>query len=295
MVSRQLMEHWIWTDERFSRGQAWLDLLMMVNYQDSKLLVDGEVVTVPRGSVITSQIRLAQRWNWTRAKVGAFLKLLKSDGMIDYNCNNHFTCISITNYRSFQDYESAKNAHADTPVEPTGSREIGIEQATPDTTTDTTGDATTGAAGGAAPVATTVAQNNKDNKDNKNNKENKENKELDAIILVMHLYSELCVSMPRHPRMTASRSAAIRELLKIYSMEDLREAFRMADESDFLRGINDRGWKADFDWLMKPANLAKVLSGKYDNKKASVPTGASGQLGEAELEAIQRVLEGPVL
>ena len=43
----------------------------------------------------------------------------------------------------------------------------------------------------------------------------------------------------------------------------------MAEESDFLKGKNNRDWSADFDWLMKDANLAKVLDGNYRNNKTS--------------------------
>lgn len=34
-------------------------------------------------------------------------------------------------------------------------------------------------------------------------------------------------------------------------------------EQPFLLGQNPRGWKADFEWLMKQANFWKVVEGKY--------------------------------
>jgi len=33
-----------------------------------------------------------------------------------------------------------------------------------------------------------------------------------------------------------------------------------------LIGDNGRGWRADYDWVLKPANLAKILEGNYDRK-----------------------------
>ena len=33
-----------------------------------------------------------------------------------------------------------------------------------------------------------------------------------------------------------------------------------------MKGENDRNWRADFDWIMKPTNMCKVLEGKYDDK-----------------------------
>lgn len=38
--------------------------------------------------------------------------------------------------------------------------------------------------------------------------------------------------------------------------------------SDFLIGINDRGWRADFDWLINQNNAIKVLEGKYEKRSA---------------------------
>jgi DNA-binding transcriptional MocR family regulator len=33
--------------------------------------------------------------------------------------------------------------------------------------------------------------------------------------------------------------------------------------SDFLQGKNDRGWRPNLDWIIKPENYAKVLEGNY--------------------------------
>ena len=35
--------------------------------------------------------------------------------------------------------------------------------------------------------------------------------------------------------------------------------------SDFLRGKNDRGWRASIDFFLRPDTLAKTIEGKYDN------------------------------
>jgi uncharacterized protein YdaU (DUF1376 family) len=37
--------------------------------------------------------------------------------------------------------------------------------------------------------------------------------------------------------------------------------------SPFLTGDNERGWRADFDWALKPSNVAKVREGKYDRSE----------------------------
>lgn len=43
-------------------------------------------------------------------------------------------------------------------------------------------------------------------------------------------------------------------------------------KSDFCIGLNDRGWKADFDWLLKPDTHYRVMEGKYDNRNGDKST-----------------------
>lgn len=84
---------------------------------------------------------------------------------------------------------------------------------------------------------------------------------------IADMYNEICISFPRIRTLSDSRKKAIKARLNKYSVEDLREVFAKAEASDFLKGANGRDWSADFDWLMKDANIAKVLEGKYSNKK----------------------------
>lgn len=43
--------------------------------------------------------------------------------------------------------------------------------------------------------------------------------------------------------------------------------FRKVEASEFLTGkISPNGFRATFNWLMKPENVAKVLSGNYDER-----------------------------
>jgi hypothetical protein len=46
----------------------------------------------------------------------------------------------------------------------------------------------------------------------------------------------------------------------------------MAEASSFLKGSNDRNWTATFDWLIKDANMPKVLEGNYDDKAKAAAT-----------------------
>lgn len=86
---------------------------------------------------------------------------------------------------------------------------------------------------------------------------------------IADMYNETCVSFPRLTKLSDSRKKAIRARLKQYTIEDFRKLFEMAEESSFLKGQNDRDWSASFDWLIKDANMAKVLDGNYADRQTT--------------------------
>lgn len=92
---------------------------------------------------------------------------------------------------------------------------------------------------------------------------------------VAELYNQICVSYPQVRSLSEARKKAIKARLRVYSLDDIKTVFEKAEASDFLRGGNSRNWSASFDWLIKDANMAKVLDGNYDNKSSgfSAPEG----------------------
>lgn len=112
-IHRCLQTHWLWDDKPFSYGQAWVDLLLMVNHKEAKTLMDATLVTVPAGSVITSEMKLSERWGWSRHKTRTFLKLLESDGMIEKKSDNKKTAINIVNWPKYQLLSTAEGQQKD--------------------------------------------------------------------------------------------------------------------------------------------------------------------------------------
>ena len=103
LVHRKIQDCWIWTsDEPFDRRSAWIDIIMMANHKDTKILFDGELVTVKRGQRITSIRALAARWKWGKAKVSEFLKVLEEDGMITKESDSRRTLLTVINYGFYQ-------------------------------------------------------------------------------------------------------------------------------------------------------------------------------------------------
>lgn len=111
-IHRSIYDNWIWNDdEEFDKRSAWIDLLLMVNHEDKKVLIDGNLEMVKRGQRITSIRKLCTRWRWSRTKVNNFLKLLEKDNMIQLKIEPHKkTVITIVNYNFYQDDNKSKKA-----------------------------------------------------------------------------------------------------------------------------------------------------------------------------------------
>lgn len=101
-LHRAIQEHWLWDDEPFTRGQAFIDLLLMVNHKDKKIMFNGELIEVKKGSKITSLRQLSDRWKWSTNKVKKYLEQLQKDGMINYKSDNKKTLLTIENYGVYQ-------------------------------------------------------------------------------------------------------------------------------------------------------------------------------------------------
>lgn len=107
-IHRQIQEHWLWNDKPFSYGHAWVDLILMANHTDNRFPLGNEVVTVEAGSLITSELKLADRWGWSKTKVRRFLTLLENDSMIVKKTDRKKTTINIVNYGVYQVSETTE-------------------------------------------------------------------------------------------------------------------------------------------------------------------------------------------
>lgn len=100
---------------------------------------------------------------------------------------------------------------------------------------------------------------------------------------IADMYNNTCVSFPRLSKLSESRKKAIKARLQTYSVEDFQRMFEMAEGSSFLKGANNRNWSATFDWMVKDANMAKILDGNYQDRQSEP------QIPEKTPEEIERV------
>ena len=131
----------------------------------------------------------------------------------------------------------------------------------------------------------TVTQSNATEEDKE--KDKKEIRVRTDYQLVADMYNQLCPSFPRIKKLSDARKKAIKARLNTYTIEDFQTVFEMAEASSFLRGQNGNNWSANFDWLIKDANMAKVLDGNYADGKPIPNARPAEQLRHYQNKALE--------
>ena len=96
--------------------------------------------------------------------------------------------------------------------------------------------------------------------------------------------------LPLVGKMTeARRRQADKRLLEDFhgSLDKWRAVVEQVCASPFLCGVNITKWRATFDWLLNPRNLAKVIEGNYDKI-----AGEAGHLTPHEQKLKEWILKG---
>lgn len=255
-IHRKIQDNWLWKEKPFSKGQAWIDLILRANHDDKKVLLGNQLVEVKAGSFVTSEVKLAEAWGWGREKTRNFLKLLQSDGMITKQSDNKKTTIIIENYRVYQDNNILNRTANNTANRTAHKQQTNSRPYT----------------------------NNNDNNDNNDNKDiymsscddsTPPTRQKIDFSSIKNYFNQNCTAFPEVREMTERRKTTIRAFIKNHTEEDLYKLFDMAQASGFLTGDNSTGWKASFDWIIKPANAVKILEGNYSEKRSqkSLTTG----------------------
>lgn len=108
---RDLQDHWLWQSPKpFDERSAWVDLLMSVNHEERKLLINNQVIIIRPGQKWTSYRTLARQWNWSKDRVSRFIRLLKSDGMIQTDETRNGTLLTVVNWEKFTIHGNTKRA-----------------------------------------------------------------------------------------------------------------------------------------------------------------------------------------
>ena len=131
-LHRKILDCFIWQDKPYDKARAWIDLLLIAMHHDKKMLIDDEVVMIQRGSFMTSIVKLADRWGWSRNKVVRYLDMLESEHMLNTKRTHKGTLITIVKYDDYQ--------LSDMSCESTNESTDGATNETPNESTDGTTD-----------------------------------------------------------------------------------------------------------------------------------------------------------
>lgn len=86
---------------------------------------------------------------------------------------------------------------------------------------------------------------------------------------IMDSFNRICTSQPKIKIITEPRRKAIKRASKtVEANGGFESLFQRVERSDFLSG-RVKKWICGFDWILKPANLTKILEGNYDGKNGA--------------------------
>lgn len=112
-IHRQISDNPLWFSEKFTRGQAWIDMLILANHKDSFFYKRGVKIEVKRGQLGRSEVELSDRWSWSRSKVRKFLNDLEKEQQIEQQKTNVTQLITIVNYDKYQQKEQQTEQQKD--------------------------------------------------------------------------------------------------------------------------------------------------------------------------------------
>ena len=113
-LHRSIRDNELWNERPFDKARAWLDLIMSANWRPRKVFFQEELIAIERGSFVTSKLKLAKRWGWSRTKVDAYFNMLLLEQMLLIKSDNRKSIISIVNYDTYQDMGATDQATEDT-------------------------------------------------------------------------------------------------------------------------------------------------------------------------------------
>ena len=289
-ISRKFFSSETWEAARtYSECEAWLDLIQSARFdatQPETVGIGGRNVTWGRGQYPASIRFLANRWQWGSKRVRSFLETLKKKGMITTDDSQGVNVITLVNYDK---YNGGNREAQPTDRESTRYADLGH---TPDIAKGTLNTLNINELRDMVTQLITQALEkfqNEGHSEGTNKKKGKKDISLKESLsnesdeksapqaarpeavdykkLVEFFNAEThgVFGVLRQP-LSDRRKAMVRARIAEHGKECFLAMIQTAIRSDFLRGQNPKGWRATFDWLIKPTNFEKVVSGNYDNK-----------------------------
>ncbi len=113
-IHRKIMNSDWYFKEKFTKTQAWIDLLLQAEVKPKTIYIRGQRVDLQRGQISTSIRELAARWKWSPNTVRKFLADTLADTAIDTRTDTLNTIITICNFDKYQTNQNNDDTLTDT-------------------------------------------------------------------------------------------------------------------------------------------------------------------------------------
>jgi hypothetical protein len=133
--------------------------------------------------------------------------------------------------------------------------------------------------------------------DNEDANYNIEKKKSEKIKWFVENYNSICKSLPKCTRLTDKRRKDIKKIMDKFSEEEILQVFTNLEASDFCKGNNDRGWKANFDFVLREDKFVNALEGRYNGSSRrgcnveTISAGVHKGISKEEKEELRRLVE----
>lgn len=215
-LHRKILD-WEWFKDN-NMFKLFVYLVLKANHEDQR----WNGVVIKRGQLVTGRLKLSQETGISQRTLRTCINRLKSTSELSVKTTNKFSLITIVNYDLYQDNRPAKR---------------------PATRHSTDQQPTT---------------NNNDNNVNKIIRENvvppkgstseSSNWKPEYGERYIQIFNKLFNSSAR---LTPNRLTKLKMRFKRFTGEEIAKALYHLSKSDFHRGKNDTGWKADPDFLIR--------------------------------------------
>ena len=219
---------------------VFIHLLITANFATSEY----RGITIERGQAVFGLDSLSQSLGYSIKQIRTAVDKLKKTGEITVWTNRQFSVATITNYDEYQDMNEidgrANEGQTDGKRRANEGQTKGTQRAV--------------------------------------SKEEKEEEERKKSIYtsVMDEFNTICQSLPKVKAINPMRRGRIDRATAQLGTLTFVDLFKRVEASDFLTG-RVKPWRADFDWILKPENLTKILEGCYDNRTAPPPNKRKGK------------------
>lgn len=242
-LHRKVLDNPMWPNGRaYTKLEAFLDILLRVNYEPGKIKFGGGTFEVKRGELITSEVKLAERWQWSRMKVRRFLDELKMEQICHKNGTSKYTALTLINYEFLQGDDTANDTGVDTAR---------------DTSDDTQYKKLRNKENAITPYGVIVDL-------------------FHAHCPSISVIKTVTTARKNRMRLVYKEVKDIDYFKKLFKKVESSDFLTGRKPSK-----SNPNWRADFDWIFKSDNHVKIMEGKYDNHEnnGGVETGIIDFLG----------------